>query len=42
MKDTPLIRAAHNGHMHTVKFFLEEAEPKADVNSLDLVRMELV
>lgn len=35
MKDTPLIRAAHNGHLQTVMYLAEEG---ADVNTLDLVR----
>ena len=33
MKETPLIRAAHNGHLHTVRFLLESG---ADVNAIDL------
>ena len=35
MKDTPLIRAAHNGHLQTVMYLVEMG---ADVNTLDLVR----
>ncbi len=31
--DTPLIRAAHNGHYQTVKFLVEQG---ADVNALDM------
>ena len=34
MMETPISRAAHNGHLHTVKFL---AEKGADVNCLDLV-----
>ena len=34
MKETAIIRAAHNGHLHTVKFL---AERGADVNSIDMV-----
>lgn len=36
MKETALIRAAHNGHLHTVKYLLERG---ADVNAVDLVRV---
>jgi hypothetical protein len=35
MKESALIRAAHNGHLHSVKHLLEAG---ADVNALDLVR----
>ncbi len=35
MKETALIRAAHNGHLHTVRFLLERG---AQANALDLVR----
>ena len=35
MKETPLIRAAHNGHLHVVRHLLEAG---ADVNATDLVR----
>jgi hypothetical protein len=35
MKESPLIRAAHNGHLHTVRHLLEAG---ADANALDLVR----
>jgi len=35
MKDTPLIRAAHNGHLQTVMHLVEAG---ADVDTLDLVR----
>lgn len=34
MGETPLIRAAHNGHLATVRFLVEAG---ADVNSLDMV-----
>ncbi len=34
MKETPLIRCAHNGHLQAVKLLLAKG---ADVNSLDLV-----
>ena len=34
MGETPLIRCAHNGHLHTVKFLVELG---ADVNSVDMV-----
>ena len=34
MMETPISRAAHNGHLHTVRFL---AEKGADVNCLDLV-----
>ena len=34
MGETPLIRAAHNGHLQTVRFLLEKG---ADVNSVDMV-----
>ena len=32
--ETPISRAAHNGHLHAVQFL---AEKGADVNCLDLV-----
>ena len=35
MKDTPLIRAAHNGHLHVVQYLLEQG---AEVNAMDLAR----
>ena len=34
MLETPLSRAAHNGHLHTVQYLTEQG---ADVNCLDLV-----
>ena len=34
MMETPLIRAAHNGHFNMVKFLTEH---RADVNAIDLV-----
>lgn len=37
MKESALIRAAHNGHLATVRFLLQAG---ADVNALDLVRNE--
>lgn len=37
MKETPLIRCAHNGHLQAVKLLLAKG---ADVNSLDLVGRE--
>lgn len=33
MGESPLIRAAHNGHLHTVRFLLERG---ADVNAVDI------
>lgn len=33
MGESPLIRAAHNGHMQTVKFLVEQG---ANVNALDM------
>jgi len=33
MGECPLIRAAHNGHFHTVKFLVEKG---ADVNAIDM------
>lgn len=38
MGETPLIRAAHNGHLQTVRFLLEKG---ADVNSVDMVGLRL-
>ena len=35
MKETPLIRCAHNGHYNMVKYLVEQG---ADVNAIDLVR----
>lgn len=35
MKETPLIRCAHNGHLQAVKMLVARG---ADVNALDLVR----
>ena len=37
MKDTPLIRAAHNGHLQTVMYLVEMG---ADVDTIDLVRRQ--
>lgn len=34
MGETPLIRAAHNGHLATVRLLVEAG---ADVNALDMV-----
>ena len=34
MLETPLIRAAHDGHFQAVKFLIEQ---RADVNAIDLV-----
>lgn len=34
MKETPLIRAAHNGHLQMVQFLMEQG---ADVDCIDLV-----
>lgn len=34
MGETPIIRAAHNGHFQTVKFLVDHG---ADVNALDMV-----
>lgn len=34
MGETPIIRAAHNGHLQTVRFLVENG---ADVNSIDMV-----
>ena len=33
MRDCPLARAAHNGHLHTVQFLVEQG---ADVDALDI------
>ena len=33
MKDTPLLRAAHNGHLATVMYLVEQG---ADLNTLDM------
>ena len=35
MKDTPLIRSAHNGHMQTVMYLVSQG---ADVDTIDIVR----
>lgn len=35
MMETPLSRAAHNGHIATVRYLLEQG---ADANCLDMVR----
>ena len=35
MKETPLLRAAHNGHLQTVMYLVEQG---ADLNTVDLVR----
>lgn len=35
MMETPLSRAAHNGHLATVRYLLDQG---ADINCLDLVR----
>jgi len=35
MKDTPLLRSAHNGHLQTVMYLAEQG---ADLNTVDLVR----
>ena len=37
MGESPLIRAAHNGHLQTVRFLIESG---ADVNAIDMVRQE--
>ena len=34
MKEAPLSRAAHNGHLHMVQYLIQQG---ADVNCLDLV-----
>ena len=34
MRETPLIRAAHNGHLQMVRFLVEQG---ADVDCIDLV-----
>lgn len=34
MKETPLIRCAHNGHYNAVQYLVEQG---ADVNAIDLV-----
>ena len=36
MKETPLIRCAHNGHYNTVQYLVEQG---ADVNAIDLVSL---
>ena len=33
MGESPIIRAAHNGHLHTVRFLVEHG---ADVNAIDM------
>ena len=33
MGESPIIRAAHNGHLHTVRFLIEHG---ADVNAIDM------
>ena len=38
MKETPLIRAAHNGHLQMVQFLVQQG---ADVDCIDLVRGSL-
>ena len=38
MMETPLSRAAHNAHIHTVRHLLEQG---ADVDCLDLVRLDI-
>ena len=35
MKDTPLIRSAHNGHLQTVMYLVSQG---ADVDTIDIVR----
>ena len=39
MGETPLIRAAHNGHFQAVKLLMDSG---ADVNALDMVRRALL
>jgi hypothetical protein len=36
MKETPLIRCAHNGHYNTVQYLVEQG---TDVNAIDLVSL---
>ena len=38
MKESPLLRSAHNGHLKTVKFLIGQG---ADVNAVDMVRARL-
>lgn len=38
MKETPLIRAAHNGHLQMVQFLVQQG---ADVDCIDLVCVSL-
>ena len=39
MKESPLSRAAHNGHLHMVQYLVQQG---ADVNCLDLVGIALL